>query len=174
VIPEGVETTEVPWEEGARLINQCEYLFTTEIREIEGATLGLTIVEAKAQVPISTLEDSSPLATLKLGGRPIEQDDTCRVFQLRFDRNHMISYTVLNESYGKYPEPPEAFTGKLFRIFSHSHLLEFTKRTTYASDDYPGILMHFEIACLNHIVDVVCTAPPKIVMGKESKPVVVN
>jgi hypothetical protein len=52
--------------------------------------------------------------------------------------------------------------------------LEFTKRTTYASDDYPGILMHFEIACLNHIVDVVCTAPPKIVMGKESKPVVVN
>jgi hypothetical protein len=125
VIPEGVETTEVPWEEGARLINQCEYLFTTEIRETEGATLGLTIVEAKAQVPISTLEDSSPLATLKLGGRPIEQDDTCRVFQLRFDRNHMISYTVLNESYGKYPSrqrrsPASCFASSHIPIFWNS------------------------------------------------------
>jgi hypothetical protein len=35
----------------------------------------------------------------------------------------MISWTVLNESYGKYPEPPEQFTGKLFRVFSRSHLI---------------------------------------------------
>lgn len=134
---------EVPWEEGARLINECTYLFATDVREIEELTLGLTIVEAKAQVPISTTEDTDPSASLKIGGRPIEEDETCRLFQLLFDRNHMIFYTVLNESYGKYPEPPEAFTGKLFRIFSHSHLLEFTERTTYASGGHPCVLMHF-------------------------------
>ena len=36
--------TEVPWPEGARLMNECAYLFATEIREIEELTLGLTVV----------------------------------------------------------------------------------------------------------------------------------
>jgi len=69
----------------------------------------------------------------------------------------MVSYTVLNESYGTYPEPPEQFSGKLFRVFEWSHLLEFTKKTTCASDEYPGVLQHYEIACLNHVIDVICT-----------------
>ncbi len=166
VISDAAETVEVPWEEGVRLINECTYLSATDVREVEELTLGLTIVEAKAQAPISTTEDTGPLAPLKTGGRPIEEDETCHLFQLLFDRNHMISYTVLNESYGKYPESPEEFTGKLFRIFSHSHLLEFIERTTYASGGHPRGLMHFEIACLNHVIDVICTAPPKIAIGK--------
>jgi hypothetical protein len=36
------------------------------------------------------------------------------------------------------------------------------KRTTYASDEHAGVLQHCEIACLNHVVDVICTGPPKI------------
>lgn len=166
MISEALVAVEVPWEEGARLINECDYLFATDVREIEELTLRLTIVEAKLQAPLETAEAPGPLASLMAGGRPIEEDETSTHFKLLFDRNHMISYTVLNESYGKYPEPPEAFTGKLFRIFSHSHLLEFTERTTYASGGYPGVLMHFEIACLNHVIDVVCTAPPKIAVGR--------
>jgi hypothetical protein len=165
LISETVETVEVPWEEGARLINECTYLFATDVREIEALTLGLTIVEAKAQAPISATEATGPFASLMIGCRPVEEDETCRVFQLLFDRNHMIFYTVLNESFGKYPEPPEVFTGRLFRVFSHSHLLEFTERTTYASGGYPGVLMHFEIVCLNHVIDVICTAPPMIAVG---------
>jgi hypothetical protein len=90
---------------------------------------------------------------LSNGARPIQQDSTCRIFEIIFERKHIISYTVLNESYERYPEPPENFTGKLFRIFSWSHLLEFTRRTTYANDQHPGVLKHFEIACLNHMFD---------------------
>src|ERR1700733_13303342 len=86
LVSEAVETMEVPWEDGARLINECTYLFATDVREIEELTLGLTIVEAKAQAPISTTEDTGPLASLKIGGRPIEEDETCRLFQLLFDR----------------------------------------------------------------------------------------
>ena len=165
----------VPWEEGARLINECDYLFATDVREIEELTLRLTIVEAKPQAPLETSVAAGPLASLMAGGRPIEEDETCTHFKLLFDRNHLISYTVLNESYGKYPEPPEAFTGKLFRIFSHSHLLEFTERTTHASGGYPSVLMHFEISCLNHVIDVICTAPPKIAVGKpKTTPAMVN
>jgi hypothetical protein len=175
LISDEIETSEVPWEEGARLIDECDYLFATEVREIEELTLGLMIVEAKAQSPILAADATGPLAFLKVGARPIEQDDTCRVFQVLFDRNHMISYTILNESYGKYPEPPEEFRGKLFRVFSHSHLLEFTERTTYASGGHPGVLMHFEIACQNHVIDVISTAPPKIAVGNRmTKPTVVN
>jgi hypothetical protein len=167
LISETIEGIEVPWEEGARLMNECTYLLATDVREVEELTLALTIVEAKAQAPIKATEDTGPLAWLKIGGSPIENDETCHLFQLLFDRNHMISYTVLNESYCKYPEPPEVFTGKLFRIFSHSHLLDFTERTTYASGGHPGVLMHFEIACLNHVIDVICTAPPKIAVRKD-------
>lgn len=157
--------TELPWQEGAHLMDDCDYLFATEIREIEELTLGVTIVEAKPQALITTVDEQDPFGFLKIGGFPIEEDETCRVFQVVFDRNHLISYTVLNESYGKYPEPPEAFTGKLFRAFSWSRLLDFTGRTTIASAEYPGPLMHFEIVCQNHIVDVICTAPPKISIG---------
>jgi len=158
---------EVPWEEGARLMNECTYLLATDVGEVEDLTLALTIVEAKAQAPITTTDDPAPLSWLRIGSGPIEEDETCRLFQLLFDRNHMISYTVLKESYGKYPAPPEKYTGKLLRTFSHSHLLEFTGRTTCVSGDDPGALMHFQIACLNHVIDVICTAPPKIAVSAQ-------
>jgi hypothetical protein len=163
-----IETIEVPWQEGARLMDDCAYLFATDVRELEELTLGLTIVEAKLQAPIASADVNDPLGFLRIGARPIQEDQTCRVFQVVFDRNHLISYTVLNESYGKYPEPPEAFTGKLFRVFSQSHLLDFTERTTYASQGHPAPLKHFEIACLNHVIDVICTAPPTISLGRQA------
>jgi hypothetical protein len=47
-------------------------------------------------------------------------------------------------------------------------LLEFTKRTTRASDEYPGVLQHYEIACQDHVVDVICTGPPRIAVGRWS------
>jgi len=156
---------DVSWQEGARLIDACTYLFAIEVRELEELTLSLTLVEAKAQAPITATEVSGPLAALRLGSSPIEQDETCRMFEVIFDRKHMISYTVLNESYGRYPQPPEVFTGKLFRVFSRSHQLEFTERTTYASGGHPARLIHFEIVCLNHVFDVIATAPPKIAVG---------
>ncbi|RRA49326.1 hypothetical protein [Acidipila sp. EB88] len=143
-------------------------MFATEVRELEELTLGLTIVEAKLQAPIASADVNDPLGFLRIAARPIQEDKSCRVFQVVFDRNHLISYTVINESYGKYPEPPEAFTGKLFRVFSQSHLLDFTERTTYASAGHPAPLMHFEIACLNHVIDVICTAPPTILLDKQA------
>ena len=75
----------------------------------------------------------------------------------------MVAYMVLNESYSTYPQSPEQFAGKLFHVFSKSHLLEFIKRTTYASDEYPGgVLEHYAVACLNHSVEVISTGPPRI------------
>ena len=155
---------ELLWQDGARAIDACSYFYAKDIQEIEELTLQVTIAEAKAQASLIEDEVSGPLAFLKIGGNPIEVDETCRTFQLRFDSRHMISYTVTNETYGKYPQPPETFEGNLFRVFSRSHLLEYTARTSYASDEHPGPgpLMHFEIVCLNHVIDVICTGSPRI------------
>ncbi|HLH18573.1 MAG TPA: hypothetical protein VKX45_15235 [Bryobacteraceae bacterium] len=163
-------TREVKWEEGARQINDCDYLYAVDIRETEELTLQLEIAEARAQDRVLAPRDDTWVEQLRLGARPIETDPTCRFFRLTFDRSHMVSYTVLNECYGIYPQPPEVFTGKLFREFSHSHLLEFTKRSTYASDEHPGVLQHYEVACLNHVIDVICTGPPRIEVGRWTNP----
>jgi hypothetical protein len=167
---------DVNWEEGARQINECTYLLVDQIRELEELTLELTVTEAKRQAEILVPRDGSVVERLLAGASPIERDATCRTFRLIFDRNRMVSYTVLNESYGQYPEAPEQFAGKLFRVFSWSHLLEFTKRTTNASNEYPGVLQHYQIACLNHVVDVICTGPPRISIqgGWREKEGVVN
>jgi hypothetical protein len=153
---------ELKWEDGANQINECEYLFVDGIRELEELALELVVTEAKVQAEVLVPRDESPVEQLRSGAHPIERDGTCRSFRLIFEARHMVSYTVLNECYGKFPEPPEQFTGKLFRVFSWSHLLELTKRTTRACDGHPGVLLHYEIACLNHVVDVICTAPPRI------------
>ncbi len=154
------ETSE--FEFGRQQLDDCKYLFANSIREIEELTLELIVSEARTQEPILVARNDSFYEQLLVGGRRIETDDSCRSFRLVFDRHRMISYTVLNESYGRYPEPPEMFEGKLFRIFSWSHLLEFTRRTTYASDEYPGPLFHYQLACLNHVFDVIATGPPTI------------
>jgi hypothetical protein len=80
----------------------------------------------------------------------------------------MVSYSVPNESYGVPSEAGEKFTGKLLRIFSQSHLLEFTKRATCASDEYPGVLRHYQIVFVNHVVDVICTQPPAIGLATQA------
>ena len=160
-----LEFSDVEWSEGARELNDCDNLFARGIREIEELTLELILAEAKPQAQILSPRGEGPVEALLVGGRPIESDATCRSFRLIFERMNMVSYTVLNESYGAYPEAPEEFSGKLFRVFSRSHFLEFIKRTTCASDEYPGVLQHYQIACLNHVVDVICTGPPSIAIG---------
>lgn len=148
--------------DGEHKLNDCEYLFVTSVREIEELTLEILVSEAKAQAPILVAKNDSEVERLKVGSRPVHPDSTCRTFCLVFDANKMVSYTVLNESYSRYPESQEVFTGKKFRVFANSNLLDFARSHTNASDQYPGPLFHYELICENHIVDVIATGPPSI------------
>jgi hypothetical protein len=161
---ENLAMVELLWTVAAGEINDCENLLVEAIGEREELTLAVVLTEAKPQTPITSFSSEDPLGELRLGGRPIQPDDTCRRFELVFDRQDIVSYTVLNESFGKYPELPEVFEGKLFRIFSHSHLLEFTRSITNPVWELQGDLKHYQIACLNHVVDVISTGTPKISM----------
>lgn len=111
---------ELEWDEGARQINDCEYLFVQSIREIEELTLEVVLIQAKPQTVMPTPHGDSPTEAILAGSRPIESDATCGVYRLIFSRRHMVSYSVLNESYGVPSEAGEKFTGKLLRIFSQS------------------------------------------------------
>lgn len=163
--PKKRQTVRLEWDVGFRQINECEHLFVRQLREIEELTLEVTVEEAKAQAPILVPPYDTQVGRLLVGTKPILPDESCRVFRLVFDRNRMVSYSVLNESFGKYPEPPDEFVGKRLRAFSRSRLLEFTKLDTIASDEYPGALKHYQIVCENHVIDVICTEPPTIEVG---------
>jgi hypothetical protein len=149
-------------QEGAKAIDACEYIFLNGVREISELTLELILSEAKALAAAPRTPKNPELAKLFSDARPIETDHTCRQFRIVFERRHMVYYSVLNESYGQYPDESEEFVGKVLRVFSRSKLLDFIKTTTVASDDYPGVLQHYELVCLNHVVDIICTAPPEI------------
>ncbi len=72
-----------------------------------------------------------------------------------------MAYAVLNESFAKVDDYEE-HKGRYFRIYSKSHFLDFLGVATFASDDYPGKAAHYEIACLDHIVDVVSSEEPQV------------
>ncbi len=86
----------------------------------------------------------------------------------------MVYYMISNETYGRYPETPEVFEGKRFRSFSQSHLLTFVRQTTNAEIINSEALLHFQIACLNHTIDVICTAPPEIVFTILSRKLILS
>jgi len=155
------------WRDVAKEMDDCTYLFLRWIGEPKDNHLRLIIEEASPQSHrtwIPPIESSPEIADILAGASPIESDSKSRLFEVSYE--DYISYTVMNESYGKFPEPPELFTGKLFREFQWSYLLEWTRKVSYASDDHPGpgILQHHEIACLNHVIDVITTRPPNLTL----------
>lgn len=91
-----------------------------------------------------------------------EPDPTPLAYEITFKEATL--YLVQNESYGSYPEAQEVFTGKLFRIFTQSHLLELAHRTTYNREDHPGpeTPQHFSIVCQDDVVDVIACRKPRI------------
>jgi hypothetical protein len=99
------------------------------------------------------------MAGTNLGeGYPVKIDDSCATFQLEW--SNYVLYQVLNESYGMPADPSEIYQGKLARRYTASKLLQFTLDTTIARDDYPGKLLHYEVICETHVINVICVAPP--------------
>lgn len=84
-------------------------------------------------------------------------DDTLPTIQIEFET--YIGYSIRNESYTVW-DSEEVFEGKLFRIYSKSKYLDFIKASTIATEDYPGPFVHYELVCLDHIIDIVSVSKP--------------
>jgi hypothetical protein len=152
------------WRDVASQIDECRYLYMRGLHEPRDNTIRFLVEEAGLQASRPVHEDAAPgsIAALFKDAQPIESDSSSRLFEIVYEE--YISYTVSNESYSKYPESPEVFTGNLFRIYSWSYLLEITRKTTYAGDEHPGPgpLEHHQIPCLNHVIDVITTRSPRM------------
>ncbi len=152
------------WRDVARQIDECRYLYMRGLHEPRDNKVRFLVEEAGLQTPRPASGNAAlgSVAALLEDAQPIESDSSSRLFEIVYDE--YISYTVSNETYSKYPELPEVFTGNLFRIYSWSFLLEMTRKTTYAGDEHPGPgpLEHHQIPCLNHVIDVITTRPPRM------------
>lgn len=54
----------------------------------------------------------------------------------------------------------EVYEGKLARRHSISKLLQLVLETTHATDEYPGKLLHLQIICEMHVIDVISVESP--------------
>lgn len=158
----------VPFEEGARLIDECRHLFMEAIGELDELELCILLEEVRpkpSSVPLSpTLPYVEVVIPAAIEAPPLR-------ILMRFPHRKIVSYTVLDESYGKYPEAPEEFSGRLFRTFSKSHLLDYTYATTNGLLQLLQLsVTHYEICCENHVIDVVAVAEPEIsLLGRSER-----
>ncbi len=91
---------------------------------------------------------------------PIEVDDGLPIIQLDFES--YVSYSIINESFTVMDEY-EIFDGGVFRIYTKSRYLDFVKLGTIAEHINPNEhFVHYQIPCLNHIIDVISYEEPKI------------
>jgi hypothetical protein len=137
-------------------LDTCASLYLRDIAEPEQNNLRLRILEAIV-MPQET--------TVKFGGaeiancHPVKPTVSSRLFEITWD--NYVAYSVTNESYSTRNESEE-FSGRFARIYSKSHFLDYISRATLADKEYPGPLLHIELVCECHIIDVVSTKFPEV------------
>jgi hypothetical protein len=138
-------------------IDLSDYLFLNKLFEPRDNSLTIILDEAKAN---HAKNGPTAFGSVVLPGdsSPIEPTPNCHVFTLHW--KSYVSYCVTEEmhgSCGKYED--ETYTGRLLRVYSQSHYLDFVAKDTGAhSEPYH----HYKICCLNHVIDIVSTKPPEI------------
>ena len=127
-------------------------LFLIEIGEPRDLVLRLVIVEAGTEGQMGTTERVTGYGSIvpKPDKQPIEL-----VWE------GYIAYSVRNECFA-IPDRYQMPGGDRFAVRQKSAFLEFISAATLASDDYPGPFQHWELVCLNHVIDVVAPFPPTI------------
>lgn len=87
---------------------------------------------------------------------------------IQLDFNSYVSYLVTNECFTQNDEY-EISEGKRFRILTKSRYLDFIKLSTFAEDLFPDDpIYHYQIPCINHIIDVISFEEPKITRIKRT------
>lgn len=140
------------------LLDTAKYLYLRKITEPRDNALRIVIQEAIANRTKAVKAISGVLPGLLAGSAPIESTDICKTFVLSWPR--YVAYLVTEEavgSCGSYKD--EIFSGRFFRVYEKSHLLDHISRDTGA---HFKPFQHYKIICLNHLIDVVSTFPPEI------------
>ncbi|MBL0374533.1 hypothetical protein JJB09_21190 [Rhizobium sp. KVB221] len=143
-------------------LDSCVYVSLESFgRGDHALDLKLVVFEARSvgeYGPIST--GSSAIDEILGPGRAITTLAGFYAFTIIFE--NYVAFSTRNESYAL--DYSEEFGGKLLRSYRKSGFLDHVAEATWATDNHPGPLNHFSVACLDHVVDVVCTGDPIISM----------
>lgn len=132
------------------LMNQKGYIFLYSF--IEPKTNSLRIFVDRCRVSHQG-EDIEVGKHIIRDVHSTEVDEELPIVQLDFDS--YVSYSIINESLTVLDDY-EIFEGNSFRIFKKSRYLDFINKGTIVNDVFPEEkLIHYEIACLDHIIDVI-------------------
>tara|TARA_X000000950_G_scaffold142789_1_gene176989 strand:+ start:937 stop:1392 length:456 start_codon:yes stop_codon:yes gene_type:complete len=134
-------------------INNRKRLLTKLIEPINQRLLAVSIADPVAQEEATSVGGISGVQPLKI--KP-ESD----VFRLSFV--DFVSYAVTEEMYAQSSDE-QVSEGEWLRIYSKSFFLDFVSKTTWATSEFPGPLVHFQINTLDHTIDIVTSKPPEIV-----------
>ena len=126
-------------------INKNEYLFLSCIDEFSVNNLRLIVQEGRTTGAVENIE---------LAGTVIKDVQSILPYvdsswEIVFEK--YVAYSIRNESYTSL-DADEVWKGHLFRTYSKSRFLDYVRVATFASDEYPGKLRHYEFVCTDHIV----------------------
>jgi hypothetical protein len=152
------------------IFSDCNYLYLDRLFEPSENQLAIRVLEATGDGPVPTAlidaEPFTPLRDILSQARTIEHRSGCRIFEITWPS--YLGYSVLNESFA-LPEPETSTrTGRLFVEYTSSAYLNYLKRASWASSDYPGPCRHWAALCLNHIIDVASVDEPTIAISVAS------
>jgi len=139
-------------------LNASQHLLT---RQIEKTVSELLSVSVATGVIGKKFTGDGPLG----GGWPIEITSKSEIVEFRFP--NFVSYAVTSETYAQNHSDEEC-EGGWIRVYSKSFFLDFVAWSTWASSDYPGKLVHYQVNTLDHTIDVVTSQPPELNISKGS------
>jgi hypothetical protein len=142
-------------------LNQAKHFFLRAISEPCDNSLRLVIEEAVVNQGGRMREipgELPELRKLRETGSPIESVKGCKCFELVWDR--YAAYLVTEElagAGGKWDD--EIYAGNLFRIYTKSNFPDHLVRGIGETIDP---IQHYKLICLNHLIDVASSKPPRI------------
>lgn len=138
--------------EEIKAINEADYLFLQYVSEPEVNLLALIVEEGMLSGNIESTEITRDV-------QRIVSAPYCRSYEILWE--NYVSYNIMNESYGIVAHD-QIYEGKKWRIYSKSEYMNFIKKTSFASEEYPGPLTHWCILTEHHLIDVISWKEPKI------------
>jgi len=140
-------------------LNACEYLFLSEIEELDHNGLRLVVTEGRRAGESGPIQVGDAVIP---GGTRIDVTDESAAFEIIW--NKYVAYSVMNESFAAVDEE-EQYTGNRVRLYSKSHFKDYVARASFACDEYPGPTQHVEVVCENHSIDVIAATAPIVHRG---------
>ncbi|MFK4329573.1 hypothetical protein ABH955_000225 [Bacillus sp. RC240] len=133
------------------------YIYLNKLIEPEGNSLRVLIDRCKVNKTKGLMKITGEV---EIEASSIDVDNNLPIVQLDFET--YVAYSITNESF-TVMDDYEISEGRIFRIYSKSRYLDFIKTGTIAEFIFPEEqFVHYQIPCLNHIIDIISYDEPKI------------